>query len=323
MKVTRISRILILLLCMLSISCSFKDMFKIKTISVNEVTLSIDEKVLPYLDLKENIELPTYTLRFSQEVNIAETKTGNYEVVFYNNDDFIISKEIANLLKEYEAKGKVSTRIIGKQNDVETWMNYTDEETGEKEKYYIKIKDNTIYNEIAYITLDNGLQLTIIYARFTDFQNTTYYRWQKTENIRIILHYPLMLHKVKDAENIDPNDPYDTENKFVILAIPNGVIYHFDTSNRKVQSMVTNEMYLEEAQYTYLYTNSFEEDYENYVKYYTEYYSGKIIENPNLNDENENEDEDNPTVSYLQYQYLGNTFNVKFSKKNFTIYLVK
>lgn len=323
MKVIKISRILILFLCMFFISCSFTDMFKVKTISVKEVTLSIDENVIPYLDLKEDVILPTYTLKFSEEINIAETKTGNYEVVFYNNDDFVISKEIDSLIKEYEAKGKVSTRTISKQDSVETWMNYTDEETGERDKYYIKIKDNTIYNEIAYITLDNGLQLTIIYARFTDFQNTTYYRWQKTENIRIILHYPLMLHKVKETEDVDPNDPYDTENKFVVLAIPNGVIYHFDTSSRKVQSMVTNEMYLEEAQYTYSYTNSYEEDYQKYANYYIEYFNGKFIDNPYPDTDNSDSNESNKDITYLQYQYLGNTFNVKFTKDNFTIYLVK
>ena len=70
-------------------------------------------------------------------------------------------------------------------------MNRRDSEVDEK--VYLKVKDEKVYNEIAHILLDDGLILSINYARFIDSDNVTYYKWQTTESIRMVLHYPFMI----------------------------------------------------------------------------------------------------------------------------------
>ncbi len=77
-----------------------------------------------------------------------------------------------------------------------------DDGTIKSEKVYLKVIDGNMSNEIAYITLDNGLQLTINYLKFQveqeDKSIKTYYSWQYSESIRMILYYPLMVVKDKD-----------------------------------------------------------------------------------------------------------------------------
>lgn len=302
MKMIKISKKYVLLLLItfllsLSVSCfSIKDLFSVKTVAKESVTLSINQEVLPYVR-SEN--LPTYTIDFNTTLNVTENKLGDFEVIFYNNDDFEVSKIIADLIEKYENKQAVSTKLIDTLSSQETWMNYNDYETKEREQYYIKVKNNTIYNEICYITLENGLQLSIIYARFSDYQNTTYYRWRREENIRIILHYPLMMYY----------DENEAENRFVVMALPNGVIYHLDVTSRKIDKIINNESYLEESFYTYSYVNSYEEDYQKYVDYYINNLQAEWI--------------DSEDGKLLTYDYLGHTFGNLFTEENFVIKLLK
>lgn len=290
-----IINVFILFLVFILSGCSCSDIFKVEVIEVKDsYQLSIDEKIIDYLDCED---IPTYDFQFEGSMNITENKTGNYEMILYGNDDFLISKIIENTLSKFDSKHKF-TRLIGSDNEAETWMNYFPENKTEREKYYIKIKDNKVYNEIAYLTLDNGLQLSIIYARFTDFSNVTYYRWQKTENIRIILHYPLMVYKNNELN----------KNRFVIFALPNGVIYHIDTTSKNIQTMIENDEYLSFDYYTFSYVNSYEENFEDYANYYLNELHGKWI-----NSENKE----------LEYTYLGHMFKVTFTNDNFNISIIK
>lgn len=301
MKMIKISKknILLILIIMFSFvltSCKLSDLFEVKTYKTSSVTLSVNENALSYI---RSSSIPDYTLEFPNELNVTENTTGKYEVVFYGNDDFEVSSFIAKLIEKYEANSSFSKKLINTQTSQETWMNYNDTKTNEREKYYIKVKNNTIYNEIGYITLENGLQLSMIYARFVDFQNTTYYRWRKEENIRIILHYPLMLYF----------DEQENANRFVIMAIPNGVIYHLDITSRKIEKVIENDNYLEESFYTFSYVNSYDEDYDNYVNYYINNFNATWIENDG--------------EKMLQYDYLGRTFANIFTKDKFIIKLIK
>ena len=185
---------LFLIFCLIFLSgCSCNEIFSFSVTPVeNGITLTYDQDIITHLAY-ENIELPSYTIEFDGTLNITENRQGEFECIFAQNDDFTVSKLVANIIDEYKEKGRVSFREISKDEEMETWMNLRNET--QDEKIYLQVKDGIIYNEIAYITLENGLQLTINYARFTDKDNNLYYRWQKTESIRFVLHYPLMVIK--------------------------------------------------------------------------------------------------------------------------------
>ena len=281
---------LFLIFCLIFLSgCSCNEIFSFSVTPVeNGITLTYDQDIITHLAY-ENIELPSYTIEFDGTLNITENRQGEFECIFAQNDDFTVSKLVANIIDEYKEKGRVSFREISKDEEMETWMNLRNET--QDEKIYLQVKDGIIYNEIAYITLENGLQLTINYARFTDKDNNLYYRWQKTESIRFVLHYPLMVIKQKDA------------HKFVFIALPNRVVYNFDTTTKTIEDLITKDKFLGAEFYTFEYTNSYEEDYQNYINYYQENFNGRFIDNT------------------FVYTFLGYDFSITFNQENFIIAL--
>ena len=279
---------LLLLSVLLVIVLSSCNLFKTELVSYeNEITLSYDSDLSGHLAYDE-ATLPSYTIKFSGKVNITKQRTGEYECIFSGNDDFFVSKIVEAIIEEYKTKERVSFYTSKIEETNETWMNRRDEEVDEK--VYIKVKDGKIYNELAYITLENGLQLTINYARFVDSEtNLTYYRWQKTQSIRIFLHYPLMV--------IDKDD----ERKFVFIAVPNQVRLKFDTTTKQIKDLLAKDKFTTSEWYTYDYQHSYSEDYDNYLNYYKDNFNGRF-------------DGDD-----FVYDYLGYTFKVAFNESNFVI----
>lgn len=292
MKKRLLGFLLVITLFLVGCNCESCNIFKTELVSyTNEITLTYDADLEGHLKYQD-IEIPTYTIKFDGTLNITKQRTGEYECVFSHNDDFYVSNVIKSIIAEYEEKGRISYYVISEDKDAETWMNHRDESVDEK--IYIKVKDGVIYNEIAYITLENGLQLTINYARFVNSEtNETYYRWQKTESIRICLHYPLMV--------IDDNE----ERKFVFIAVPNQVRLKFDTTTKQVKDLLEKDKFTTDEWYTYSYQTSYENDYDNYVKYYVDNFNG-YWEN-----------------DLLYYTFLGEKFNIKFNEDNFIITYVK
>ena len=280
--------IIVLLLGILILGLGSCNIFKTEVVSYeNEIKLSYDSDLSGHLAYDEST-LPSYTIKFNGKVNITKQRTGEYECIFSQNDDFFVSKIIESIITEYEEKGRISYYTQSKEDTSETWMNRRDEEVDEK--VYIKVKDSKITNELAYITLENGLQLTINYAKFVDSDtNITYYRWQKTQSIRVFLHYPLMV--------IDEND----ERKFVFIAVPNQVRLKFDTTTKQIKDLLTKDKFTTSDWYTYDYQHSYSEDYDTYVKYYVDNFNGRF----------NGED--------LLFDYLGYTFKVTFNEDHFII----
>ena len=135
---------------------------------------------------------------------------------------------------------------------------------------------------------------TINYARFTDSEtNITYYRWQKTESIRVFLHYPLMV--------IDKDD----ERKFVFIAIPNQVRLKFDTTTKQVKDLLAKDKFTTSEWYTYDYQHSYEEDLETYKNYYINNFNGRTENNE------------------FFFDYLGYSYKIDFNENNFVISFVK
>ena len=256
--------LLITLFFLMSCALVSCNLFKTEVVEYeNEIKLSYDSDLNGHLAYNDTI-LPSYTIKFDGKVNITKQRTGEYECIFSKNDDFFVSNIIGDIIEEYKEKGRISFYTQSEENTSETWMNCRNAE--EDTKIYIKVKDSKIINEICYITLENGLQLTINYARFTDSDtNITYYRWQKTQSIRVFLHYPLMV--------IDKDD----ERKFVFIAVPNQVRLKFDTTTKQVKDLLSKDKFTTSEWYTYDYCNSYNEDYNNYVKYYEDNFNGRFV----------------------------------------------
>lgn len=290
---TRISKYILLLvisiLLSISLGCNL-NIFRVETVENDgSFTLTIDEDVLKYLN---TTDIPNYTCTFDGVLKSSKYRTGEFEIAFYDNDDFFLSKIIENLINEYKEKKRVSFKSISSDNETESWMNRKQDDVNEKE--YIKIKDNKIYNEIVYISLENGLQLSINYARFSDFEGNTYYRWQKTEGIRFVLHYPLMVYH---------NEEHD-RNEVVVMPLPNGVIYYFDTTTKQIDALLKNDKYLKEEYYKFGYVNSYEKDYDNIVNYYLTDAKGV------------------KTSEGIECEFMSNKFLVTFAEDSFSLKLI-
>lgn len=290
---TRISKYILLLvisiLLSISLGCNL-NIFRVETVENDgSFTLTIDEDVLKYLN---TTDIPNYTCTFDGVLKSSKYRTGEFEIAFYDNDDFFLSRIIENLINEYKEKNRVSFKSISSDNETESWMNRKQDDVNEKE--YIKIKDNKIYNEIVYISLENGLQLSINYARFSDFEGKTYYRWQKTEGIRFVLHYPLMVYH---------NEEHD-RNEVVVMPLPNGVIYYFDTTTKQIDALLKNDKYLKEEYYKFGYVNSYEKDYDNIVNYYLTDAKGV------------------KTSEGIECEFMSNKFLVTFAEDSFSLKLI-
>lgn len=290
---TRISKYILLLvisiLLSISLGCNL-NIFRVETVENDgSFTLTIDEDVLKYLN---TTDIPNYTCTFDGVLKSSKYRTGEFEIAFYDNDDFFLSRIIENLINEYKEKNRVSFKSISSDNETESWMNRKQDDANEKE--YIKIKDNKIYNEIVYISLENGLQLSINYARFSDFEGNTYYRWQKTEGIRFVLHYPLMVYH---------NEEHD-RNEVVVMPLPNGVIYYFDTTTKQIDALLKNDKYLKEEYYKFGYVNSYEKDYDNIVNYYLTDAKGV------------------KTSEGIECEFMSNKFLVTFAEDSFSLKLI-
>lgn len=296
---------LVIFACVSLFLCSCK-MFETETVEIeNEVKLIIKENYIPYLGYDEE-DIPTYTFKFDGKLNVALRTTGPHEIVFTNNDDFVVSEIVEELLSYYEENGIISYRYLGKTQKYETHMNkktVLDDGTIKSEKVYLKVIDGDMSNEIAYITLDNGLQLTINYLRFNveqkDGSIKTYYSWQYSESIRMILYYPLMVVKDKNGEK-----------KILIVALPNGVINKIET-RLDVEGLMEKDTYLDSSWYTYPYADY---DEETSGKNYDNSASVASIKEYYINNFNGYMEDDK-----LIYSYLGYDFSVEFNKTHFTI----
>lgn len=309
LKMTKISKnklllslLLFVLIVLSGCGCNF---FKTEVYECEgEKLLHIKDEFYDYMPYEEE-DVPNYTFKFDGKLNFTVNTTGPNEIVFSNNDDFKVSSIIEEFLKYYQENGIISFREINITKKYETHLNKkTVDDSGKvtNERVYFKVTDGDLHNMIAYITLPNGLQLTVNYCMFegtNEGVTKTYYTWQYTESIRMSLYYPLMVAEI------------DGVRKLLIVALPNGVINKIEP-RYDPKGLVTKDTYLEESFYTYPYRDYDEStsssDYSNTQSvneikdYYVTNFNGYF-------------DSD----GYLYYNYLGYNFKVIFGSTHFVI----
>lgn len=299
-KISRRFCLILLVLLLSGCSCNF---FKTEVYECEgEKLLHIKDDFYDYMPYQKE-EVPDYTFYFPGKLNFTVNTTGPNEIVFSNNDDFVVSEIIEDFLKYYEENGIISYREISTMSKYETHLNKKVIDSNgniKNERVYFKVTEGQLHNMIAYITLDNGLQLTLNYCMFegtSEGKTDTYYTWEYTESIRMSLYYPLMVTEING------------ERKIVIVALPNQVINKIEP-RYDPSGLVSKDAYLNESFYTYPYSDYDEDNPKGYdnsksVKSIKDYYinnlGGSIVDDDVI------------------YSYLGYDFKVTFGSTHFVI----
>ena len=272
----------ILLLIVLSFSSLFLVACNEVEPNENSVTLYLTES---FQDLINYEEIPSFTLNFNGTLNTISNVNKTYYTVFSNNDDKILSDAISELLSAYE--GKVEYVVVNE--DEVSKRKFSIIENGELKNIDMPCDDNKVYDEVAYIALDNGLKLTIDYCRFVS-DGKTYYTWRYSSSIAMYLYYPVM------------TILNDSQKELVLLTLPNKVALHVGPE-LKLASILTKEEYLDSSMYSFNYASgeTLEEKKACVVEYYQDYNYEKIDD------------------TSFYFTYLNNKFKLVMNETAFTI----
>lgn len=215
-----------------------------------QIVFSFPDDFKQYLPYEES-EIPSYTLTFEGNINTVVGATTSNKKVFSKNDDFVMSDYLENLFNENQSN--LTVRLIKEESKkFETKMNslvLNDKGEYESKTHVLKVKDGIVYNELAYITTNEGLTLTVEYRRFVAIleNNTekTYYSWRYSSPLNAVLHYPLMIVLNENSEK-----------EFLIVPLPTKVVYHLGVSTQvPLSTMLEKDDYMQPNFRTFYYPN--------------------------------------------------------------------
>ncbi|MGD9605196.1 MAG: hypothetical protein AB7V00_03435 [Bacilli bacterium] len=255
-------------------------------------------------------EIPDYHFTFTGIVNTIDAATTTNKKVFGKNDDFIISSLLASLFSQYESENRLETRLLLTQTAFETRMNTLEtNDEGEKyqKSYILKVEDGIIYEEIAYLLLENGLTLTFEYRRFAtkiDEVVTMMYCWKYTTPLNAVLHYPVIINVL------------DNQTKeLLIVPLPLKSVYRMGLNDKiPLKTFFEEDEFLDPI-YSSFYYPDFNDDpranelfdlqanIDKVKQYYVTYHQGQIID------------------EHFVFTYLGKTFQITFNDLSFSIAL--
>lgn len=295
----KLAGIILILLVIFTSGCS-------SAVIPNEgsITLTLDDDFRNYVNLEK---IPDFTFEFDGTLNTQKFVSKSYYTVFTNNDDIILSDALDKVFKYYEEKNQIIYDVVNTQEVNSTLFSKLNK-YGKVENLELEPDDKQVIDETAYISLDNGLKLTVDYRRFL-YNGKMYYTWRYSASITMYLYYPLMLVKKNDKPSI------------LLITLPNTVTFQVGPSLR-LSNLINSKTYyqdeVDDGRYTFdypLYSYnrtkekiklSFEEGKEKTIAYYVDEIGGVYDE---ANDE-------------ITYTYLGNKFKVKLLEKNFKMYYI-
>jgi len=274
-----------------------------------EIIFSFPEEYIEYLPYSE---VPTYTFTFEGNLNTIVNATTSNKKVFGKNDDFVFSDILRDLFNKYEEKDRITYRVLRDQEAQETRMNILVEKDGEffQESQKLKVENDIIYEELAFISLENGLTLSCEYRRFDsiiDEEFKTLITWKYTTPLNIVLQYPIIL-------NLNENG----EKEILLTPIPPNVIYHLGISDRLLLSTILEkDTYLNEYYRSFYYPdynddprfNNDDFNLEANIELVKEYY---------IRDANGRMDNDE-----FYFTYLDKDFKITFKETTFIIDYIK
>lgn len=245
-------------------------------------------------------EVPTYTFGKGYNLNALTREEAPHEAILSGNDDFLVSDIITALFEENKDRLviKEDNRSISSTTKMNRRTYNTAKEKYETESISLGVdaidteegRISYVFEETAYVGLENGLQLTLEYRRFVS-DGETYYAWRYTKSIKIYLHYPLML--LPDKE-------------MLILTLPTYTRYSVGPQ-LKLDNVIQEETYLDPSYYHFAYRDDLptQADSVEYITdYYKTYHNGVIVD------------------STLQFTYLDRVFKIEFLETSFLISVV-
>lgn len=290
---------ILLMLCMLFVFSLAGCFSSVVVPNENSLTLTIDDD-FAYVIKADNI--PSFTFEFDGALNTNKNVDNKYYTVFSNNEDKILSDALQALFDKY--KDKMYVDVTGEDKVTSTLFSTLDEFGNVVNKKY-EPDDNKVYEETAYISLENGLKLTVDYRRFV-YNGKNYYTWKYTASITMYLYYPLM--------KIDDNGT----SKLAIVSLPNRI--SFQVGPQLVLSNILNgTTYTDNkdcTRYTFNYLQELDENKQDKLtveqkqQYVIDYY---------VNEMHGSYDENSKTITY---SYLGNNFQVELLESNFKMHYI-
>lgn len=247
------------------------------------VTLSLTEAYQNYIEYDD---IPSFTLSFDGTLNTIANVNKSYYTVFSKNDDTILSDAIAKLLTLYE--GKIVYSVVN-EDDVDE-RKYQTTVDGELKSILMPCDDGKVYDEIAYISLDNGLKLTIDYCRFVS-DGKTYYTWRYSQSVSMYLYYPIM--RIENNNKIE----------LVLITVPNLISIHV-SPELKLANIINKDIYLEDTYYSFEYYEEDDFTLNDKKTYVWNYYDDYQI---------------SARSDEFTFIYLNNKFNCKLLETGFTI----
>ncbi len=254
-----------------------------------KITLYIEENYQSYMPYAKE-DIPTYTFTFNGNLNTIRDVPRTYYTVFSQNEDIILSDALNELFIQYQESIYIDVLAT---EDVKTTKFTTIDENGKIKNVEYTPDDHKIYEETAYIPLDNGLNLTVDYRRFV-YEGHNYYTWRMKQSITMWLYYPLMVIEEQD------------EKELLIVPLPHLVSTHL-SPQLKLNSMMKGKEYVypNVLYYGYNYPEIFEtlEEKQKYVReFYLNHYDGQL--------------EEDGTISIT---YLGICFQIQLDENNFKV----
>ncbi len=275
----RIVIFIVLGLFLITLSSCFKNQ-----VNPNEgsIRLYLDEEFISYM---EYLEVPDFVLTFEGVFNTIANTPDTNACIFASNDDVRLSPIIAKLIENYS----VYVDVI-KIDKAKTARINTLDENGKTVVNNFLIDNELSYDEVAYLSLPNGLKMTINYRRFIS-QGITYYCWRYTSSITLYLYFPLMV--IRE----------DSKKKLLLLTLPDRIGFQVG-SQLKVTNIITKDEYLSDAKYTFEYLD----DIEDKITYVKNYY---LINHQGYEENN-----------HFYFQYLNIKYEIIFLENAFTIHYV-
>ncbi len=267
----------------------------------NSITLTLDND---YASVIEG-EIPSFTFNFEGNLNTIENVTDLNVAVFSNNEDIVLSDALTKLFEQYKDRMDV---VLLSEQVVQYVLFSTLDENGKVKNIKYTPDDKKAYTETAFISLENGLKLTVDYSRFL-YNGKTYYTWSMMNSITMFLYYPVMA-----IEN-------GLKNKLVLITLPNRVSFAVGPS-LKLSNVLNGASYIQDEDcfyYDFKYVDVDTEDGEECTleqkqKYIIDYY---------VNEHNGNYYIDENGTPKVLFEYLENQFIVSLYDNNFKMEYVK
>lgn len=303
-KIFKMKKMILLLLIPLLVTgckCSFLEQEVIT--HEGKLELTIPEEYYEYLDYNRE-DIPSFVWHFEGTLNTAKTNLKANEVMFHSNDDIKLSKLIKELLDSYRENNRLTVLTVKEEKEHETFLN--SQVNGKWEKVFFRPENQVMYNEVAYISLENGLKLSLDYRRFEAKDENdviqTYYAWQYTQGIRMILHYPFQVIKKGEVK------------KLVLLSLYDQTRYTIGTHN-SLKAILKDDKYLNDEGFRKFFYPEYdekkgmtEEELAMNIQIVKDYYVNGL---------------NGQDGSNFTFEYLGKKFEIEFTESCYFIKYLK